>query len=140
MELNQVNIYPKNYHRPDLVITYTLKEDDKIDMFKMWISDEEKENIEIIDYANRLLYGIIIQNERTPIEKDVFYQYQVLFHNKRWRSFDKITTKVKTKQTLAKTPYFKYKELTKDYLSKMYEKKMKEYIKLYQGEDKDESN
>lgn len=140
MELNQVNIYPKNYHRPDLVITYTLKEDDKIDMFKMWISDEEKENIEIIDYANRFLYGIIIQNERTPIEKDVFYQYQVLFHNKQWKSFEKITTKVKTKQTLTKTPYFKYKELTKDYLSKMYEKKMKEYIKLYQGEDKDESN
>ncbi len=109
-------------------------------MFKMQISDEEKENIEIIDYANRLLYGIIIQNERTPIEKDVFYQYQVLFHNKQWKSFEKITTKVKTKQTLTKTPYFKYKELTKDYLSKMYEKKMKEYIKLYQGEDKDESD
>lgn len=134
MILNQVNIYPKDYHRPDLVITYTLKDkSDKIDMFKIWISDKYKDDIELIDYANKLLYMVIIRNEREPTEKDIYYHYQMLYYDKFIRSFEKITTKVKAHQTLRKAPYFKYKEITKDYISKMYENKMKEYVKEYES-------
>lgn len=131
MELTQVNIYPKNYHRPDLVITYTLKKNKEIDMFKIWISDEECENIEIIDYANKLLYQVIVANEKKPIERDIYYNYQMLFWDKNWRVFEKIVMRVNVRQTLYKAPYNNYKELTKTYISDMYEKKMKEYIKKY---------
>lgn len=129
MELNQLNIYAKDFHRADLVLTYTLNDDDEIEMFKIWVSDKEKDNIEIINYANLLLYEIIINNDDKPTLKDIYRGYQRLFAFKQWKPYDEIKTFVNIKSTLTKAPYSKYVEITKEYINNKITETYNKYIK-----------
>ena len=129
MELNQLNIYADNYHEPDLVLTYTLKEKtDEIDMFKIWISNIQQNNLELINYANLILYNVIINNDK-PNQKDIYITYQKLFSNKIWRPYTELTTYVNNIKTLTKPPYNNYKELTKKVINEKIKGMYDKYIK-----------
>lgn len=131
MELYQLDIFPENYHKADLVITYTLKDDNtkEIDMFKVWISDKEKENIEIINHANMILYNVIVNNDETPTQKDIYIAYQRLFGYKQWKPYRESKTFINNVKTLTKAPYSKYKEITKHYISESINNMYNKYIK-----------
>lgn len=132
MVLNQIDIYPINYQKPDLVLTYTLKEDNEsLDMFKIWISPKEKNNIEVINYANLILYKVIIENKQ-PKQKDIYIAYQMLFSHKKWRNYEEKYIYINNINTLTKAPYNRYKEITKTYITNkiqgMYDKYIKEGV------------
>lgn len=129
MRLNQVDIFIENYEKPELVITYTLKDKtNTIDMFKIWISDEHKRNLEIINYGNLLLYNIIITNENTPVEREIFVAYQKVFNRKLIPPYKVSHTDVNVSKTLLKAPYNAFKELTREYMSNHIENVRKKYI------------
>lgn len=130
MELYQLDIFPVDYHRADLVITYTLKDETtELDMFKMWISDKEKDNIELLNHANLILYHVIVNNDAIPSQKDLYITYQRLFAYKRWKLYTENKTFINNAKTLTKPPYNKYVEITKDYINKNIDKMYNKYIK-----------
>lgn len=129
--LKQVNIFPKRYHNPDIVITYTTNKDNTLDMFKMWISDECKNDIEIIDIANKLYFDIIVNNENKPSQQDIFRAYQRLYYNKQWNKYEEKETKFNVKSLITKAPYNNYTEITRTFLSETYEELMNKYIREF---------
>lgn len=136
MVLKQLDIYPKNYHEPDISMTYTTDKKGYIEMFKMWLSNECKDNMEIIDIANKLYYEIIMNNNSRPHERDIHIAYQVLYHDKQWKEKRELTTKINVESLLTKAPHNNYIELTKDYLSESYEKIYNKYLKKYNNKEK----
>lgn len=134
MQLNQLNIFPIRYDIPDLVITYTLKDKtNEIDMFKIWISDVEENNLELIERATMLRYMIIVKNDN-PQLKDIYIAYQYLFGKKKWKAYEELTSYVNVKTTLEKPPYNRYIEITSDYMSVKALKIYKKYLKNKIGE------
>lgn len=128
MKLNQVDIFIEKLNKPDLVITYTLKENNLIDMFKIWINNKQKNNLEIINYANLFMYNIIISNESKPSERDIFVAYQKMFYDKTFPAYQTSVTRVNVAETLVKAPYNAFKELTNEYMVNMIEGVRKRYI------------
>lgn len=137
MELYQLNIFPKNYHKPDLVLVYTLNDNKEIDTFKIWISDTEKNDLELLNYANLLLYHILLTNDNTPTQKCIYKSYQVLFGLKQWKPYEEIKTFINNEKTILKAPYSKYVEITKEYINEKINEIYNKYIK---GENKNENN
>lgn len=131
LELNQLDIFPKNFHNPDIVFTYTLNKDETFDMFKMWISDECKYDMEVIDIANKLYFEIMVNNENVPCIKDLFIAYQKQHYNKQWKPYKLSKTKLNVKGLVTKSPYNNYTEITKTFLSESYNELMDKYIQKY---------
>lgn len=130
MELNQLDIFPDDYHRPDLVITYTMNDDQEIDMLKIWISYKHRKNIEFINYANLLLYSIVINNNNEKVtQRDIYIAYQRLFGFKQWKPYKESKTFINNVKTLTKAPYSKYVEVTKEYINNALNETYNKYIK-----------
>lgn len=135
MELHQLDIFPDDYHRPDLVITYTMNDDQEIDMLKIWISYKHRKNIEFINYANLLLYSIVINNNKEKVtQRDIYIAYQRLFGFKQWKSYKESKTFINNVKTLTKAPYSKYIEVTKEYINNTLNETYNKYIKKEKGE------
>lgn len=129
--LNQIDMFPKRYHNPDIVFTYTLNKDETFDMFKMWISDECKYDMEVIDVANRLYYDIMLNIDNEPNVKQIFISYQKQHRNKQWKQYSIKKTRLNVKSLLTKAPYNNYTEITKTFLNETYEELMNKYIGKY---------
>ncbi|MDX9692488.1 MAG: hypothetical protein RBT45_08525 [Acholeplasmataceae bacterium] len=113
LELHSVEIFANDRHKPTICMTYTLKEKQELDMFRMWVRVDVAENYEILNYANLLYYEIMINNKK-PQEKHIFRAYQVLFGRKLWENYKTLTSLVNLESTLKFPPYYDFVEFTKD--------------------------
>lgn len=127
LELHSVDIFALDRSKPTMCITYTLGEKKEIDMFKMWVRDDMKENYEFLNYANLLLYEIVV-NHKKPEEKHIYRAYQVLFGKKKWENYKKLTTNVNLVSTLKYAPYPNFSEFTKDTMRDYAEKETARYV------------
>jgi len=123
LELHSVDIFANDRKKPTLCITYTVKDKKQLDMFKMWIRDDVKENYEILNYANLLYYEIMVNNKNQE-EKHIYRAYQLLFSKNKWENYKKLTTVVNLQKTAQVAPYPGFTEFTKDTMRDYAEKEM----------------
>ena len=128
MKLKTVKIFANDIFDPTILITYILNDDKKksLKKIKFWIREDKKDDFDIINFTNKLYYGIV-EYTPTPKEKDIFRIYQELFSEKVWENYIETTNEVFDEKAIEIMPIENFIEFHKDFMREFVETKMADY-------------
>lgn len=94
----------------------------------MWVRKDVSQDYEILNYANRLYYEIIVF-QKQPQEKHVHRAYQVICGEKLWENYTESKNVVFDEYAITIRPEKNFVEFYRDYMKDFVQKHSINYIK-----------